>query len=350
MTVKILKSDKEEAVFQIEIDAKIFEDAVIKEYKTATKGQDITPETVLLNDRALLAQYPELDKISGIALDKLLPTYYMNAIKELGLTPMTYPKVMPKESKIGEPCVIDVRIAIEPKIELKQYEGLEALYSPVLVVEGDVDERVASLRQQHGDSKGDEKLLKKLPFDSIEALMDEIRSSLDSIASEKTEFNKKDAVMKQFLEVNPCPLSEEIIEQQIMIEINQGRKQMGAQAMDHYMKTSGRTIDDVKKEVRPQAESTVKKNLLLTAVVDKISPEVTEDDIKSAISKHQNSFQGLVTDYESRRKEMEKNHGAMDQLKHAIRLEKAANYIVSKAIFREGEPVKIMDQIPEYLR
>ena len=350
MTVKVLKSDKEEAIFQIVIDAKTFEDAVINEYKTATEGQGIKPETVLLNDRALLARYPELDKISGIALDKILPTYYMNAINELGLTPMTYPKIMPKESKLGEPCVIEIRIAIEPEIELKQYEGLDALYSPVLVMEDDVSQRIASLRQQHGGGEDDAKLLTKLPFDSIEALTNEIRSSLESFASEKTEFNKIDAVMKQFLEANPLPLSEEIIEQQIMIEIDQYRKQMGAQAMDSYMKTSGRTIDDVKKEIRPQAESTVKKNLLLTAVADKLSPEITEDDIKTAILKHQNSFKGFATDYESQRKELEKNHGAMDQLKHAILLEKAANYVVSKAVLRKDEPSRVMDQVPEYLR
>jgi trigger factor len=169
------------------------------------------------------------------------------------------------------------------------------------------------------------------------------------MAKEKTDYNKKQAVVKGLIEANPFTLKEEIIEQQVMLEINQISKQMGPQVMQNYMKTSGRNMDDLKKEVRPQAEETIKKNLLLSAIADKILPEVTEEDIQEAISKQPGSFMDFTTDYETRRKRIEEMPGALEQIKHAIRLEKTTDYIVTKAILHERNTINIMDEFPEYL-
>lgn len=350
MSVTLLEANKDEAAFLIHIDAKTFEKALIEEYNKAATEEQKKSAPVFLSNEALLGQYPELEKIAGKALDKLMPAYYTNAIKELGLNPITFPKIMPRPGALGQPCVVEVRVSLEPKPELKKFEGLEAAYTPVLVTEEDLAQQIAGLRKQHGAENDDSKLLAKLPFDSIDALKAEIRTSLTSMAEEKTDFYKKEAVMKQLLAANPFTLKNEIIEQQITIEINQLRQQMGAGTLEGYLKSSGRNMGDLRKEVRPQAEANVKRNLLLTAVAERISPEVTEDDIKAAINKQPGSFMDLTADYEKRRKQLEEMPGALEQMKHAIRLEKAAAYVVSKAILHENQPVRIMDELPEYMK
>lgn len=350
MSATLLEASKDEAIFEINIDAKTFEKALMEEYHKATAAKDKKSAPAFLSNEVRLGQYPELEKIAGKALESLMPSYYMSAIKELGLHPITFPKVMPKTTALGQPCIVEVRVALEPEFELKQFEGLEATYTPVIVTEDDMAQQIAGLRKQHGAENDDAKLLEKLPFNSIEALTEEIRSSFKAMAQEKTHIHKKEAVMKQLLEANPFTLQEEIIEQQIMIEINQIGMQMGPQVLENYMKSSGRTMDDLRKEVRPQAETTVKKNLLLNAIAEKIPPEVTEEDIKEAISKQQGSFMGLTADYETRRKSIEGIPGALDQIKHSIRLEKVADYIVTKAILYENKPTNIMNELPEYLK
>jgi len=358
MSATIIKADKDEAVFLIEIDAATMEKALMEEYNKAKAAGDkdkaadkkAAPTPAYLSNKALLAQYPELDKIASQALEKLMPSYYTSAIRELGLRPATFPKMMPRPGELGKPCVVEIRVVLEPEIELKKYEGLEATYTPVIVTEEDMAQQMAGLRKQHGAENDDAKLLEKLPFDSVEALTTEIRNSLISMAKDKTDFYRKEAVAKALIEANPFTLSEEIIEQHVMMEINQISQQMGPQFMQNYLKTSGRTLDDLKKEVRPQAELKVKKNLILSAIAEKISDEVTEDDIKEAILKQPGSVMELGMDYETRRKNIEAMPGALDQIKHSIRLEKAMDYVVSKAVLSENKPVSITDELPEYMK
>lgn len=350
MPATLINKTKEEASFLIEIDAKTFEKALMEEYHKATAAEGKKTAPAFLSNEALLGQYPELEKIANKALEKLLPAYYMSAIKELDIHPMTFPNIMPRQNQLGQPCVIEIKVALEPEVELKKYEGLETEYIPVAVTEEDMAEQIAGLRKQHGAETDDAKLLEKLPFNTIEELLVEIRTSLTSMADDKTKFNKQEAVIKQLIALNPLSIPEEIIQQQINIELNQVGQQMGKQFLQNYMKSSGRTLEDLKEEVRPQAEMNVKKSLLLTAVADKISPEVTEEDIKEMISKQPGSFSDLSIDYETRRKRITETPGALDQIKHLIRIDKATNYIVSKAILRENAPMNIMDSLPDYMK
>lgn len=350
MSVSLLKASEEEAVFNIEIDAETIETAIMEQYQNVMAGQETKISNLPLSNRALLAQYPDVGKLASQALDKILPAYYMDAIKELGITPMTFPQITPQESNFGEPCTVEVRVVLEPKIDVQKYEGLEASYVPVVVTEEDVAQQITGLREQRDTGDDDAKLLKTLPFDTIEAFTTEVRTSLQELAEEKTESNKVEAVMNKLLETNSCSLSEEVVEQQIMVQINQFRQKIGSQAMESYMKSSGRTFDDVKKEVRPEAEMMVKKNLLLTAIADIIDPEINDDDIKNAILKQEHSIMDAPLSYDDRRQRLEEMPGAMTQLSYAIRLEKTADYIVRNAILYKSEPQRVMDQLPDYLK
>lgn len=53
----------------------------------------------------MMANHPGLDKIAAQALNNSLPSYDMNALKELDLTPMTYPKIMPQETSWENPVL-----------------------------------------------------------------------------------------------------------------------------------------------------------------------------------------------------------------------------------------------------
>lgn len=112
-----------------------------------------------------------------------------------------------------------VQTALEPKITLEKYEGLDASYVPVIVTEDDVNQQISGIRQQRG-AEDDEKLIENLPFDSIESFAAEVHTSLLSLAQESNERNIKEAVINKLIETNPCQLREEAVEQQIMLQIN----------------------------------------------------------------------------------------------------------------------------------
>lgn len=342
MTVTMLKASEEEALFKIEIDADTIENAITEEFVKATED-DNKPQGLPLSNRALMANYPDLDRIAAKALNNILPTYYMGALKELELTPITYPKIMPQETKLGEPCVVKIQVGLEPKITLTKYEGLEASYVPVVVTEDDVNQQIAGIRQQRG-AENDEKLIANLPFDSIEAFAAEVHTSLLTLAQESTERNIKDAVIKKLIEANPCPLREEAVEQQIMLQINQFRQKVGGKKFDDYLKSTNKTLEDAKKEIRPEAETAVRKNLLLSAVADSLKFEVTEEDIKKTLLQQENSIMDMALDFDARLKRLEATPGAKEQLVHSIRVSKATDYIIDKAILSEEEPVRVLQE------
>ena len=344
MTVTMLKSSEEEALFKIEIAADTIENAIIEEFVKSTKRENTHLQGLPLSNRAMMANHPELDRIAAQALNNILPSYYMSALKELNLTPMSYPKIMPQETKLGEPCVVKIQIALEPKIILEKYEGLEASYVPVVVTEDDVNLQISGMRQQRGTGDDDEILLETLPFDSMEAFAAEVHNSLLSLSQEKTENNIKEAVIKKLIETNPCPLREEAVEQQIMLQIHQFRQKVGKKRFEDYLKSTNRTIEDVKKEIRPEAETTVKRNLLLAAVAEHQKFDITEEDIKRTILQQENSIMDMALDFESRRRRLEETPGAKEQLVHSIRIRKAVDYIMGKAIIKEEKPVRILDK------
>lgn len=350
MTATLLNASKDEATFIMEIEAKVFQKTLLEEYEKFNSPDDKKSAPAFLSNEVVLGKHPDLDKIAKNALEKLMPTYYVDAIKELGLKPMSFPKIKPRATALGKPCVIEVIVTLEPELEIKQYEGLEATYTPIVVTEDDLEVQISGLRQQYNAEKDDSKLLENLPFNTIEELKEEILKSFTDMAQEKTNHNKKEAVLKQLVEANPISLKNEIIEQQVMLEINQIGRQMGPQVMQNYLKNSGRDMNDLKKEVRPQAEATVKKNLLLSAIAEKLSPEVNDEDIKEAIINQPGSFMEIATDYETRRKRIDEIPGALDQLIHSIRLEKVADYIIAKAILHERKPINIMEEMPEYMK
>ncbi|WP_434509863.1 trigger factor [Desulfitobacterium sp. AusDCA] len=346
MTTTLLKADKEEATFLIEIEAKAFEKVLLEEYNKAAAAAGQTAPA-FLSSQALLAQYPGLESLAGKALEKLMHSHYLSAVQELGLHPISFPKIMPRITELGKPCLVVVTVALEPELELGQYEGLEASYTPVIVTEEDVNWQLESLRQSRGAENSPAKLLENTAFASLEALKEEIRSSLAALAQEKSKSRKKEAVMKKLLELNPFTLSEELMEQQTMVEINTVSRQMGQQNLESYLKFSGRTLDDLKREVRPQAEATTKQNLLLAAISEKIASEVTEAEIKEFITKQQGAFPDFASGYEERRQRIEKTPGALEQIKYGVRIRKAADYVVDKAILRTTAPAHITDELSQ---
>ena len=79
MTVTMLKSSEEEALFKIEIDADTIEKAITAEFVKATEKENKPPQGLPLSIRAMMAKHPDLERIAAKALNNILPSYYMSA-------------------------------------------------------------------------------------------------------------------------------------------------------------------------------------------------------------------------------------------------------------------------------
>lgn len=346
MATKLLKQSKDEVIFLIKIDAQTFERALIEEYRKATALEGTNTAPSILSNKALLEKYPQLRVITKEAIDKLMETYYMSAIKELKIKPAGLPMIRPEEAAPGSPCVIKVQVALEPELELIQFEGLEVNYTPVIVTEEDIQQQIENLHQQYGTKNDETQLLNKLGFGSDQTLKEEVGNALTQMAAEKTEYNREQAVSKKLIEANPFDIHLSIVEQQVFIEIQQLQREMGQQALENHLKTTGKSINDLQREIRPLAEASAKKNFILIALTKKMSPEVTDADIKEAVCRQRETLRDSDEEYEIFRKHLNGIPGAIEQIKQSIRLEKVLQHIYDKAIFKENDSKRIMTELP----
>ncbi len=99
----------------------------------------------------------------------------------------------------------------------------------------------------------------------------------------KRDFQQKiiDEVVKQSeIEYPPIIIEEEIDQ---LIRDQMRRWQMDEKGMDEYLKTINRTPEQLREELRPVAEKSVKQSLVLTEVARAENIQINESDVKSEI-------------------------------------------------------------------
>ena len=87
------------------------------------------------------------DEIRSELLEKLVPTYYAQAVKEADLAPVTMPKIETDlDLRRNEPLVFSLTIEVRPKIDTLNYSGMAVNHVEVSVDDREVDETLKGLQ------------------------------------------------------------------------------------------------------------------------------------------------------------------------------------------------------------
>jgi trigger factor len=88
-------------------------------------------------------------EVEAEVLDKVIPEYYSNALKEAELIPVTTPVFDEKiDFKRNNPVNLSLTVEVMPKIENLNYENIEIEDIPVVVDEAEVEEYLKKLREE----------------------------------------------------------------------------------------------------------------------------------------------------------------------------------------------------------
>jgi trigger factor len=81
-------------------------------------------------------------------IEKIIPRFYMDAVKEAKLEPVSYPNVEDRiVIKPGEPLSFTVTVEIKPEIEDINYEGIVLKEKTAEVEDAEIDKAIESLRE-----------------------------------------------------------------------------------------------------------------------------------------------------------------------------------------------------------
>lgn len=134
----------------------------------------------------------------------------------------------------------------------------------------------------------DDELAKDVNIDGIETLADLETYTKEQIKNRKqseVESKFSDDIFNAVIENTPLEVPEVMVEtevQQMLREVEQNLSQQGLN-MELFQQLTGKTMDDMKAEMREQSEKRVKFNLILAEIVKAENIEVSEEEVDEEI-------------------------------------------------------------------
>ena len=143
------------------------------EIKESTKREiavEVPAEEVVRQTDALIQKYQKLARLPGFrrghvpasiikhrfaedikteVVEALVPRYFRQEAQKQGLTPVSQPRVTDLHIHDGEPLKFKASFEVLPEIKVEGYRDLRADKPEINVTDAEVDEALASVREQH---------------------------------------------------------------------------------------------------------------------------------------------------------------------------------------------------------
>ena len=163
--------------------------------------------------------------------------------------------------------------------------------------------------------------------ETLDELKEKKREELKQQKEQAAENKKREKLIEKVTENAEVDIPEAMIDtelDQMMREFEQ-RLQMQGMTLENYYQFSGQSEDDLKEQMKNDAELRVKTNLTLEAILEAEQLEVTEEDIDAELTEMADMYK------------LEKDQlvqmlgGNADVLKEDLKIKKAINFIVDES-------------------
>lgn len=164
-------------------------------------------------------------------------------------------------------------------------------------------------------------------FDTLEELKSDLRKNLEEEAATQTEGMIRQRLVAQAVEHSEIDVPEEMIESQTDLLLQRFEERLFYQGMklEDYVQMAGISIEQMRQDMRPQAEQSVRENLVLETIAKQMDLKVTDEDFDKQIEKAAQEF-GMEAD--AVRPSLE---GSRERIEYGILLDKAVDYMKEHA-------------------
>ena len=163
-------------------------------------------------------------------------------------------------------------------------------------------------------------------FDTLEELRADIRSRLTKERQENADRAFENAAVEKAAANMTCDIPACMIDEQVDKHLDQFayQLQMSGMSMEDYAKMMGGDLSSLRASMRPMAETTVRSNVLLSAIVEAEKIEVSDEELEAEYNRAAEQYQ----------MEVEKVKAAIsaESLKADLAAKKAVKLIVDNAV------------------
>jgi len=163
--------------------------------------------------------------------------------------------------------------------------------------------------------------------ESLEDLKNKTRERLEESKKQASENAKREALIEQASENAKVEIPDAMIETETnrMLQEFEQRLQMQGMTFELYTQFSGQSADDLKAQMKENAEARVKTNLVLEAIFDKENLEVSEDDVTKELEEMAKVYS---TDVEQLKQML---GGNTDMIKEDLKFRKAIEFLAEQS-------------------
>ena len=121
--------------------------------------------------------------------------------------------------------------------------------------------------------------------ESLEAYKKETKERLEKQNADRAERELEDAILKKITAESKMEIPEALIESQIERMVEEFAYRLSYQGLkfEDYLKYTNKTMDDVKKDYREQAEDMVKSQLVIDKIITTEEIKATEEEIEARV-------------------------------------------------------------------
>lgn len=165
-------------------------------------------------------------------------------------------------------------------------------------------------------------------FDTLDELKEDIKGKLEEQAKNKEKAELENNVVEKVVENAEVDIPEVMVESQMENEIRNLDYRLRYQGLDldKYLELTNTKIEDLKEQLKPDAEKMVKGDLVLEAIGKEENIEVSEEDVESELKKYAEQYNQEVDKFKKNLRDED-----LDSIKMGIIKTKTVEFLVENA-------------------
>lgn len=163
-------------------------------------------------------------------------------------------------------------------------------------------------------------------FQTVEELRQTIKNNLTQLAEDEAREKQASEAVNRVVDASQVEIPEIMIERRLdtMVDDISHRMHLQGLSLDQYFESTGKTMADLRGELREQAVRAVRRDLVLEAIAKKEGLTVEEADIEREIARMAEAYGRQPAEI----RKMFADQNNLDALKDSIRIQKAIDFII----------------------
>jgi len=297
------------------VDSEVTDEDVEKEIESKLKAnstkQDVTDRTAQEKDEATINFEGFVD---GVAFEGGKGEKYPLVLGSGSFIPGFEDQIIGKN--VGDS--FDVNVTFPENYQAEDLAGKEAVFKCELL----------GLKETVLPTLDDEYISDTTDFETVDEWKADIKKQVTERKEQSAQRERESKAIDALVDMSKVELPEPMIVYQQEKMIDNFGQQLMYQGMnlEQYLNMTGQTRDDMRDQVRPEAEKQIKRSLVIEAVAEAQNIEVSEEDTGAEIEKMAKQYQMEVDKIKEIMGEEQ-----MESLKMDIKMQKAAEFIASQA-------------------